>query len=988
MTRNAQKQERRFSGVRGMELAQASTEDSRNRQGHAVPVRVSTTHCCNAGAHAPSVSDDYLRETRPHPLHPIFAPRGIALIGATEKPRSVGRMVFENLRADRFSGQVYPINPHRQQILGVQSYPNIAAAPEPVDLAVIATPAATVPGIIAECVQAGVPGAIVLSAGFKEIGPAGVELERQILSAAQQGNLRIIGPNCLGLMRPHIGLNATFASPLARPGRVAFISQSGALCSAILDWSFREKVGFSAFVSIGSMLDVNWGDLIYYLGDDSLTRSILIYMESIGDARSFLSAAREVALTKPIIVIKVGRTAAAAQAAASHTGSLTGSDEVLDAAFRRVGVLRVNTIGELFEMAEVLAKQPQPRGPRLAVVTNAGGPAALATDALITGGGKLASLADATLNALNSFLPGPWSHNNPVDILGDATPERYAKSLELVAKDPNNDGLLVIFTPQSMSEATATAERLKPLAQLYGKPVLASWMGGAGVEPAVKVLNEAQIPTFEYPDTAVRAFTYMWRYTYNLSALYETPAIPKDSNERTTQRDVVDRILHMARAAGRTLLSEYDSKQILKAYGISVVETRVATTEDEAVSCAEGLGYPVVVKLYSQTITHKTEVGGVQLNLNTPVAVRRAWKSILASVTEKAGREYFQGVTVQPMVRQEGYELILGSSVDPQFGPVILFGAGGQLVEVFRDRALALPPLNATLARLMMEQTRVHAALKGVRGRKPVDLAALEQLLVRFSELVVEQPAIKEIDINPLLASADGLVALDARIVVHPGHVPQEKLPRPAIRPYPVHYVSHWNLRSHQPVTIRPIRPEDEPLLVRFHRALSEDSVYFRYFSPVKLDQRITHERLTRICFIDYDREMAFVAERKGAPGTEPEILGVGRLIKSHGLNEAEFAVIVADQFQNSGLGTQLLRRLIRFARDEKLNRVTGCILPENVTMLHVAKKLGFRALALKEDRLVMVILELPTAGRGAEGAQSPVRANYPANKNGKEKAL
>ena len=542
---------------------------------------------------------------------------------------------------------------------------------------------------------------------------------------------------------------------MALPGSVGFISQSVGLCTAILDWGLREKVGFSAFVSVGSMLDVNWGDLIYYLGDDPSTKSIVIYMESIGNARSFLSAAREVALTKPIIVIKVGRSEAASKAAASHTGSLTGNDEVLDAAFRRVGVLRVNTIPELFNMAEVLAKQPRPRTPRLVIVTNAGGPAALATDMLVTGGGQIAQLSRESFDAFNKLLPAHGSRNNPVDLLGDAGAERYAKALEIVSKDPNNDGVLVILTPQAMTEPTATAEQLKRFAKFNGKPILASWMGGDQVRVGEEILNNAGIPTFPYPDTAMRAFAYMWRYADNLRSLYETPAVGADSDNQFAKRSQVAKIIRTARRGKRTLLTEVESKEILAAYGISVVETHIAFSEEEAVKLAESIGSSVVLKVYSATITHKTDVGGVKLNLRGAGAVRRAYRQIQLAVTKHNRGEDFLGVTVEPMIAVDGCELILGSSLDPQFGPVLLFGAGGQLVEVFKDRALALPPLNATLARRVIEQTRIFAALKGVRGRGPVDLAALDQLLVRFSQLVAEQRWIKEIDINPLVASAE-----------------------------------------------------------------------------------------------------------------------------------------------------------------------------------------------------------------------------------------
>lgn len=887
---------------------------------------------------------DIFRQARRHPLDSIFSPKVVAVIGATENPGSVGRTVFQNMGRGGFGGTVYPVNPKRSSVLCVKAYPNIKSVPEPVDLAVITTPAATVPGLIRECAEAGVPGAVIISAGFKETGPAGVELERQVLTEARKGKMRIIGPNCLGVMMPHNGLNATFASTIAKPGSVGFLSQSGALCTAILDWSLRENVGFSAFVSIGSMLDVNWGDLIYYLGDDPRTKSIVIYMESIGDARSFLSAAREVALTKPIIVIKVGRTEAAAKAAASHTGSLTGSDEVLHAAFRRTGVLRVDTIAELFHMSEVLAKQPRPQGPRLTIITNAGGPGVLATDMLISSGGELADLSKETFEALNGFLPAAWSHNNPVDVLGDAGADRYAKAVEVAAKDPNSDGMLVILTPQAMTDPEGTAEALKPYAKVPGKPLLACWMGADQVEAGEDILNKSGIPTYKFPDTAARAFVYMWRYTYNLRSLYETPTLIDFNNQGSSSgRAKAESIIQSVRSSGRTILTEFESKQLLSAYGIPTVDTRIATTEAQAVKLAGEIGYPVVLKLYSETITHKTDVGGVQLNLRNASAVEKAWRAIESSVSKHAGKEHFQGVTVQPMIKLDGYEIIIGSSVDSQFGPVLLFGSGGQLVEVYKDRALALPPLNATLARRMMEQTKIYTALKGVRGRPPVNLAALEELLVRFSYLVVEQPWVSEIDINPLLASPERLIALDARVVVYGKDVKEDKLPKPAIRPYPVQYVSPWKLKNGTPVTIRPIRPEDEPLMVKFHQTLSEQSVYYRYFSQLKLDQRIAHERLIRMCFNDYDREIALVAEHKDPKTGTHEILGVGRLSKARGMNEAEFALIISDKYQRNGLGTELLRRLVQIGRDEKLDRITATILADNHGMHLVSKKVGFK---------------------------------------------
>ncbi|HEV3202501.1 MAG TPA: bifunctional acetate--CoA ligase family protein/GNAT family N-acetyltransferase [Bryobacteraceae bacterium] len=894
------------------------------------------------------------------PLDVFFSPKTVAVIGATENPGTVGRTVLWNLVTNPFGGTVYPVNPKRSNVLGIKAYKCVSDIPEPVDLAVVVTPPPSIPGIIRECGEHGVQGAIVISAGFKEIGPEGAALEQKLLAEAQAADIRVIGPNCLGVMAPLTGMNATFATTIARPGSVGFISQSGALCTAILDWSLKEMVGFSAFVSVGSMVDVGWGDLIYHLGNDPKTRSIVIYMESIGNARSFLSAAREVALNKPIIVIKPGRSAAAAKAAASHTGALTGSDEVLEAAFRRSGVLRVNSIADLFYMAEVLSKQPSPKGPRLTIVTNAGGPGVLATDALIMGGGELADLTPETLEEYNAVLPATWSHNNPVDIIGDASPERYAKALEIAAKNPHSDGMLVILTPQAMTDPTRIAEQLAPLAKQEGKPVLASWMGGIDVAAGEQILNRANIPTFPYPDTAARAFNYMWRYSYSLKALYETPAMPEDSADWSPDRNLVDGIIQKARGSARSILTEFESKQVLSAYGIPTAKTIVASNPADAVKAAGEMGYPVVLKLFSETITHKTDVGGVQLNLGSSEAVERAFRAIETSVAGKVGIEHFQGVTVQPMIKlKDAYELIVGASLDPQFGPVLLFGTGGQLVEVFKDRALALPPLNSTLARRMMEQTKIYKALKGVRGRRPVDLAALETLMVRFSALVAEQRWIKEIDINPLLASPDGLIALDARVVVHGPEVEKDQIPKTAIRAYPTKYVGPWTMKDGTVVTIRPIRAEDEPAIVRFHETLSERSVYLRYFHLMNLEQRTTHERLTRICFIDYDREMALVAERRNPETGESEILAVSRLMKIHGTKEGEVAVLVSDKWQGRGLGKELLARSIIVGAGEKLSRLTADILPDNRDVMRICEKLGFTLKHSLDDEVVKAEFKL-----------------------------
>ena len=894
-----------------------------------------------------------------HPgLESIFLPRSVAVIGATDREGTVGRSIVSNLLESKFPIKVYAVNPSHSEVLGIKTYKQIGDIPGGVDLAVVVTPAHTVPQVIGECVDADVKSAVVISAGFRERGHEGILLEGQIQKHLSRGSMRLIGPNCLGFMNPTIGLNATFAKSMPQKGSVAFLSQSGALLTSILDWGQSEQVGFSAIVSTGSMLDVGWGDLIYHFGNDPHTKSILLYMESVGDARSFLSAAREIALSKPIIVIKAGRSDAASRAAASHTGALTGSDDVLEAAFRRCGILRVQNIADLFYMAEVLSKQPRPRGPRLTIVTNAGGPGVLATDSLMATGGELTVLSSESLHELDGFLSSHWSHNNPVDVLADADAEGFVKAVGIASKDAASDGLLAIIAPQGLADPTQVAERMKPLAHTSGKPLLASWMGGDGVAEGTAILNAAGIPTFSYPDTAARAFTYMWRYTYNLRGLYDTPALVGGSDVAADARSKVSETVLRVRAHGGTMLNEFEAKKLLALYGIPVVETRMAENEEQAVACAAEIGYPVVLKLLSSTIAHKTDVDGVRLRLQTAEQVRSAYRAIQTAVVEKRGAEHFGGVTVQPMVQRDGYELILGSTVDAQFGPVILFGSGGVMVEVYRDRALALPPLNTTLAHRMMEQTKIYSALLGVRGRKPVNMTALEGLLVRFSQLVMEQPWIKEIDINPLLATSEQLIALDARVVVHDSAVQEEQLPRPTIRPYPSQYVREWSLKDGTPVTIRPIRPEDEPLMVQFHTTLSERSVYLRYFCSLSLSTRVEHERLVRICFGSYDRGFALVADRKNPDTGQHEVLGVGRF-SAINRAEAEAAVLVSDRWHGLGLGTELLASAARVARAEKFKRLSGEILRDNLATQAIFKKVGFRLRSMQDPSSVAALLEL-----------------------------
>lgn len=887
------------------------------------------------------------------PLQGLFAPQSVALVGASEKPGSVGQALLANLAGGPFGERFYPINPKHATMAGLKAYKAVGDLPETPDLVVLATPAPGIPALVQEAADKGVKNAIVISAGFKERGPKGAALEAQVAAIARKAGMRVLGPNCLGLMRPPSGLNATFAVPMARPGQVAFLSQSGALLSSILDWSLKRHVGFSAFVSMGSMLDLGWADMFDYLASDPQTKSILVYMESIGDARSFMSAAREVALTKPIIVLKAGRSAAGARAAASHTGSLTGSDDVLDAAFKRCGVLRVNSIAELFNMAEALDKQPRPKGKRLAIITNAGGPGVLATDALLENGGEVAPLAPATLEALDKVLPEHWSHGDPVDVLGDAGPERYAKSLEIVAKDPNADGIMVILTPQAMSDAGGTAQALALQAKTLDKPLLASWMGGEEAGKGEAVLKAAGIPCFYYPDTAARTFNHLWRYHEELQSLYEVPQPVDDGSRRG--REAVARLLKEARDGGRTIMTETESKGLLSAYGIPAVETRVAASPDEAVRMAEDIGYPVVLKLNSLTVTHKTDVGGVKLNLRSPEQVRTAFEEIRGGVAAKHGPGHFDGVAVQPMLRLDGYELILGASVDPQFGPVLLFGTGGELVEVFKDRALGLPPLNRTLARRMMEQSRIYGALKGVRGRKAVDLARLEEILVELSQLLLDHPCIKELDLNPLLAGAQGILALDARVILHDKAVPDAELPKPAIRPYPYQYVGEWKTRMAKELVLRPIRPEDEPKMAAFHAGMEGQASYKQYLRRLRLPEGGGHEKLLRLCMNDFDRQITLVAEAGG------KIVGVARLTREIGTDAGEFAVQVSADWQGQGLGKQLMKRLLAVAQAEGLKRMHAGIFKGEEAMLSICKKLGFQTQA--EGDVMRVSLELAAAG-------------------------
>jgi acetyltransferase len=853
----------------------------------------------------------------------IFNPKSIAIIGASEKENSVGRTLILNLK-DSFNGKIFPINPKRNTVFNIKSYKQINDIDDEIDLVIIATPAKTVPDIVKACSEKNVKGVIIISAGFKETGIDGKNLENQIYK--NKGNLRIIGPNCLGLINPINKINASFALDMPLKGNIAFISQSGALCTSVLDWSLKEKVGFSAFVSIGSMIDVNFSDLIYYFGNDPNTKSILIYMENISNPKAFLSSCREVALTKPIILIKAGRSKEGSKAATSHTGALTSDNDVFDAALKRVGVLRVDTISELFSLADILAKQSLSNNSNLAIVTNAGGPGVLATDALIISGANLYKLDNNTIEELNKFLPSHWSHSNPVDILGDACDELYFKTIEILSKHEDIGGILTILTPQYMTDPLKVAKKLKAFSKL-DKPFFTSFIGGKNIEDAIKVLVEENIVNFSFPEDACKAFAKLCQYSDNLKNLYETP-LKEEVLIDKKRKDEVRAIFNNVIKENRYLLDEVESKKILKAYDIPIVDTFLAKTKEEAVEYAKKIQFPVVLKIYSKKITHKKEVGGVKLNLKSPEDVERAYDEIYNSLKKLNMKNEFSGVTIQKMINLEGFELILGSMVDKEFGPTILFGSGGSLVEVYKDKVVALSPLNKNLANNMIKDTKIYNALK----KMEINLDNIQNILVKLSELTLDFPIIKELDINPLLATKDKVIALDARCVLYNKN---EKITPPSIRAYPSQYIFQDTLKNNEKITLRPIKAQDESLLKKFYQDISETTIKQRYYKTLHYNELIAHERLSRLCFNDYDREIAIVALKKD------EIIAVARLSKLLE-NDASFSLIIKDSYHNLGMGKKLLSKLIEIAKEEKIDNLVSVMFAENVAMLNICKKLNF----------------------------------------------
>lgn len=873
-------------------------------------------------------------------LDKIFHPRRVAVVGPSDQRGKVGYVLLRNLIACRFEGVVYPVNSKRESVQGIAAYPSLTALPHVPDLAVICTPAATVPDLVHECGRLGIMGVIIISAGFREVGEEGKRLEDEVKTAAERySGLRIIGPNCLGIMVPAIGLNASFAATMAAPGRVAFISQSGALCTSVLDWATAAEVGFSHFLSIGNMLDVGIDDLLDYLAADPRTDAVVLYIESISQAREFMSAARAFSRDKPIVAYKAGRFADSAQAAASHTGAMAGVDAVYEAAFRRAGMVRVFDIDEMFGCAELLARQRLPKGPRLGIITNAGGPGVMACDALLDRRGVLARLAPATIDKLNGSLPPAWSHGNPLDILGDAPAQRYADALAAVLVDPGIDAVLVILTPQAMTEPAAAAMAVVEAAKHSSKPVLAAWMGGAAVRDGVTRMNAAGIPTYSTPEHAVRAFMSLVEFQRNRGVLLETPRdlpikFPLDKGKlRQKFYDII--------GCNHELLSEDDSKQLLATYGIPVTTPRSAATSEEAALVARQIGYPVVLKVQSPQITHKTDVGGVALNLADDEAVRCAFEQIVASARRLRPQADVQGVTVQRMMTAvHGVELILGVKRDPVFGPVMMVGFGGIAAEVFQDRALELPPLNERLARRMLESLRSWPLLTGYRGRPVVNVDQLIETLMRFSYLVAHLPEIREVDVNPLLVTPTEVIALDARIFVDRSLAPSQARPHShlAICPYPEDYTETVKLADGTEIHLRAIRPEDEPAWKDLLRRSSTESLWkrFRY-----LFKEATHEMASRFCFIDYDREVALCAEV--VHEVEPLLIAVARLVADPDHQAADYGVHVVDDFQHRGLGRLLTEKCIEIGRRWGLAQVTGETTTDNIAMIRIFRSLGFQ---------------------------------------------
>ena len=867
----------------------------------------------------------------------LFNPETIAVIGATEKERTAGRTILENLLRPK-NRKIFAVNPRWKTVLGLESYPTILEVPQKIDLAIIATPPPTVPEIVEGCGKAEVEGIIIISSGFKEMGEEGKRLEKRIIDIRKQYGMRIVGPESLGIIRPNIDLNASFLAVTPERGNIAFVSQGGALGAAILDWAVDARIGFGTFSSLGSMIDIDFGDLIDFLGNDPHTRSIMLYMENIVNAKKFMSAARGFAHNKLIVVVKPGRFHEKPKPALSHTGALIGCDQIYDAAFKRAGVVRIKEIADLFNTVRVLNSKHLPKGPRLAIITNVGWVGVMAMDALRELGGKLSNISDQTYEQIQSFLPAYWKKGNPIDILWNADVERYIKTLNLCLEAPEVDGVLIIYTPQNVAEPGELAEAVVQVAQRSWKPIITAWMGGKAVQKGREILFARNIPTYETPEDAVKTYLYMYQYERNLESLYETPAeLPID---QAPPKNNLRALIRRAVKEGRTILNEEESKRFLINYGIPTINARMTYNLEGALSIAKFVGYPVVLKIVSPDITYKSDVGGVVMGVSSEERLSIEYDRLMKKVKENAPHANLQGITVQKMVEKIDYEIILGAKKDSEFGSVILFGMGGIGVQILRDFAIGLSPLNQTLARRLMEETEVYKMLQGYRGKAPADLRQIEQIIGAFSNLIIDFPEIAEMDINPLAISEGKAYALDARIIIDKNYVDDNnpsQYPHLIITPYPTRYVTNWRLPDGSEVTLRPIKPEDEPLGYELLMSLSPQTFKERFFQNT---MKITHEMLIRLCNIDYDREVALVAEVR--EGAKRRFIGIGTLVIDPDFGNGEFSVVVHDDYHGKGLGYKLIDTLIGIAQEKGLEKFFGIVLTNNKKMLYLCKKLGF----------------------------------------------
>ncbi|MFA6122096.1 MAG: bifunctional acetate--CoA ligase family protein/GNAT family N-acetyltransferase [Sideroxydans sp.] len=885
-----------------------------------------------------------------HYLNPLFAPKSVAVFGASDRQDAVGQIVFQNMLQGGFKGKLYPINAKNAEVQGQRAYASIADIGEPVELVVIATPPKTVPGIIEECGLHGVKAAVIITAGFGEAGAQGIALEKELMEAAHRYNIRLIGPNCLGIMRPSIGLNATFNNGAANVGNIAFVSQSGALCTAILDWASRNDVGFSSVVSMGSSTDVDFGEILDYLVSDPNTQSILMYIEGIRNARSFMSALRAAARIKPVILVKVGRHAAGSKAAMSHTASLVGADDVFDAAVSRVGVVRVQTITQLFSAAKALSCGFKPTGNRLAIVTNGGGPGVMAVDRAADLGLNIATLSDSTIEYLNQHLPPTWPHANPVDIIGDAQADRYHHAVKACLEDDNVDGVLAILTPQAMTKPLESAQALIELANTHRKPLLTCWMGETQVASSRDAFTKAHRPHFRTPEPAVEVFSHLSAYYRNQKLLMQMPGPLSHHVEPDVESAHL--IIEGAMQEHRKVLSEMESKALLSAFNIPVARTIVAHSPTEALLIAQQMGFPVAMKVNSHDISHKSDAGGVILNLRNAHEVRAAYQKISENIQLNRPDAKMDGIAIEPMImKNNGRELMIGVTTDPAFGPVITFGAGGTAVEIMGDRAVALPPLNSFLVKELINDTRIAKMLGKFRNMAPANMEALEDVLLRVSEMVCELPLLKEMDINPLILDENGALAADARVVVEYRQPSADRYAHMAIYPYPTHLVSEWQLADGMDITIRPIRPEDAQLVKQFVHDLSEETKYFRFMNSV---QELTEDMLSRLTQIDYSRELALIAVTQTH---DKEVqLGVARYAINPDGKTCEFALVVADNITGKGLGQKLMLSLMEAGRTKGLEVIEGEVLSHNHNMLKLMSRLGFAAKHSTEDAGIMKV--------------------------------